>query len=481
MEVMRPFSPQTPSRKQSLYLEQDCLELFYGGAAGGGKSSAALLGALQYVDVPGYAAIIFRRTKPELDLPDSIKARADAWFAGLEPRVTWDGSLYGYRFKTRAGQPDATISFGYLLTDKDKYRYQGAAFQYIFVDELVQWIESPYLYLFSRLRKPKGMRQPNGLPVPLRMRSAGNPGGVGHAWVKERFIDFGRTEAGLDVPTFIKMRRTGKELPWPPIFKSPPSKQAIRVAKILNKEPESSLFLPAFMEDNPGVDAGYKASIANLDETDRARLEDGDWDAIHGGKFFKPEYFKYIPKAPPELSEIRYWDLAGTKDEPGKDPDWSAGVRMGVHRLETGARRIYITDVTRVQEDPGGVELHVRGTAQADGYAVGVWIEEEPGSAGKNNTHHYGSQVLFGWNVNGHRKTGPKTEFWKSLSSAGRHGLLYLVTAPWNREFVAELCGLTGNDSHAHDDMADAAAGGFAMLTQEEGLDWLAMMTANVD
>lgn len=170
--MTRPFSPHAPGAKQKAFLELDCLEAFYGGAAGGGKSDALLLAALQYVDVPGYSAIIFRRTKTDLALADSIKARADAWWLGT--RAKWDAELSGYRFPTGLGQPDATISFGYLLHEQDKYRYQGAAFQLVAVDEVGHFSESAYRYLFSRLRRLKGMQ------VPLRMRCAGNPGGIAY-------------------------------------------------------------------------------------------------------------------------------------------------------------------------------------------------------------------------------------------------------------------------------------------------------------
>src|SRR6185295_14152306 len=70
------------SAKQAAFLSLDCLEAGYGGAAGGGKSDAILAGALQYVDVPGYAALILRRTYAQLTLPDSIMDRAHQWLGG---------------------------------------------------------------------------------------------------------------------------------------------------------------------------------------------------------------------------------------------------------------------------------------------------------------------------------------------------------------------------------------------------------------
>src|SRR5216684_4245493 len=56
------YIPHNPSPKQSVFLNLTEREAFYGGAASGGKSDAILMGALQWVDIPGYSAIIFRKT-----------------------------------------------------------------------------------------------------------------------------------------------------------------------------------------------------------------------------------------------------------------------------------------------------------------------------------------------------------------------------------------------------------------------------------
>jgi hypothetical protein len=77
------YCPHAPTEQQTLALvahrflpDDEPSEVFYGGAAGGGKSDWLLMGALEYVDVPGYAAIIFRRTYTDLSLPGAIMARS---------------------------------------------------------------------------------------------------------------------------------------------------------------------------------------------------------------------------------------------------------------------------------------------------------------------------------------------------------------------------------------------------------------------
>jgi hypothetical protein len=194
------------------------LEAFYGGEPGGGKSDALLMGALQYVDVPGYAAILFRRTYTDLSLPEALMDRAHQWLSGTDAR--WREVTKTWTFPS-----GATVSFGYLENEKNKYRYQSAAFQYIAFDEVSQFFETQYTYLFSRLRRLEGAS------VPLRMRCASNPPTTSAGqWVKERFI----TNRSPDVP-----------------------------------------FVPAGLSDNPHIDAdAYLESLDHLDEVTRRALFD---------------------------------------------------------------------------------------------------------------------------------------------------------------------------------------------------------------
>jgi hypothetical protein len=233
------------SAPQTGFLVLDHLEAFYGGAAGGGKSDALLAGALQYVDVPGYAALILRRTFKQLSLPGAIMARSKEWLAPFRKsgEVHWNDDDKTWTFPS-----GATLTFGYLDVADDIYRYQGPEFQYIGFDELTQFSEDQYTYLFSRVRRTVD------IPVPLRVRAAANPGGIGHAWVKRRFpIAQGATPA----------------------------------------QHEGRIFVPAKVDDNPGLDkAEYEKSLANLSPILRAQLLDGDWGAFEGAAFpaFGPDH-----------------------------------------------------------------------------------------------------------------------------------------------------------------------------------------------
>jgi hypothetical protein len=204
------------------------LEAFYGGEPGGGKSDALLMGALQYVDVPGYAAILFRRTYTDLSLPEALMSRAHEWLRGTDAR--WRETTKTWTFPS-----GASMSFGYLENEKDKYRYQSAAFQYVAFDEVSQFYETQYTYLFSRLRRLEGST------IPLRMRSASNPPTTSEGqWVKDRFI---------------------------------------------TNRPRDVIFIPAGLDDNPHIDKeAYLSSLDHLDEITRKALF--DWFASVEGLVF---------------------------------------------------------------------------------------------------------------------------------------------------------------------------------------------------
>jgi predicted phage terminase large subunit-like protein len=360
------------------------------------------MGALQFVDVPDYAAILFRRTYSDLSLPGALMDRAAAWLGGT--RAKWSDKEKTWHFPS-----GATLSFGYLDTVNDKFRYQSSEFQYVGFDELTQFPEDDYRYLFSRLRRRQGSR------VPLRMRAASNPGGIGHDWVKQRFL--------------IEGSATGR------------------------------VFVPARLDDNPHLDRqAYVASLNELDPVTRAQLLAGDWSVRHGGSIFRREWFRMIENVPPNLRTVRSWDLAACEAKPGTDPDWTVGVLMG--RSADGC--FYVLDVRRVRTTPQGVENLVCQTAEQDGRGVSVLVEQEPGSSGKSLVQRYAT-LLAGWPFSAQRVTGEKVTRASPFSSQVETGRVFLVRAPWNAAFLDELEAFPHNGSH--DDQVDAASAAFNRLS----------------
>lgn len=387
-----------PTVPQAAFLLCDCKEAMYGGAAGGGKSDALLMAALQYADVPDYAAIIFRRTYADLSLPGALMDRAREWLENTD-------AVWSEKEKTWGFPSGATLTFGYLETEKDKYRYQSAAFQYIAFDELTQFTQTQYTYLFSRLRRLTGSN------VPLRMRSATNPGGTGHKWVHQRFI--------------VEGKRKGR------------------------------VFIPAKLQDNPYLDQeSYMDTLAELDPVTRAQLAEGNWEIRPAGNMFKQEWFKIVDEAPARVLWVRYWDFAATEAEAGKNPDWTVGVKIGLHNGQW-----YIADVRRIQATPLGVEKLVKQTAQLDGRRVPIFIEQEPGASGKQTIDHYAREVLAGYAMYASKTRGDKVARARPLSAAAEAGNVILVRGAWITDFIEEA---TAFPEVAHDDQIDAACGGQA-------------------
>lgn len=395
-----PYIPYEPTGKQLEFLLNFKEEVLYGGAAGGGKSVAMLMAALMFVEMPDYSALILRRNYAQLTLPGAL---LDLSFQWLTPTAAkWNGQEKLWTFPS-----GATLNFGYLDSENDKYRYAGAAFHFVGFDELTQFMENQYTFLFSRMRKTTES------VVPIRMRASSNPGGIGHEWVKERFID---------------------------------------------TEQEEREFIPAKLTENPHLDQqSYTKSLSRLDPVTRKQLEEGDWDVLASGNFFKREKFEIVDDYPQKARSVRYWDLAGTAEAPGKDPDYTAGVKICVLN-----GRYWVIDVIRQRLAPAGVEALVKQTAQLDGYSVGICMEQEPGSSGKALIDHYARRVLQGYTFNPVKTTGSKIDRAKPFSSAVENGNVLLLSGAWNKAFIDECT--TFPQKGFHDDQVDAASGAFEKL-----------------
>jgi len=403
------YCPEEPSLTQRVFLRSYAIEALFGGAAGGGKSSALLMSALQYVDVPNYSAILFRRTYADLALPGALMDRFRTWMSNYDD-VHWNANSYVATFPS-----GARISFGYLNNTNDYLRYKGSEFQFIGMDEVTEIRESDYRYLFSRLRRPASGELSK---VPLRMRAASNPA---PNWVRQRFIV------------------EGKE--------------------------EGRVFVPSFLTDNPGIDAeSYRQALAALDPIERRRLEMGDWWATTLGTLFDRASFPIIdhteiPALTSSARVVRYWDLAATEPSPSNpNPDWTVGTLM---MFDQGIA--YVLDVRKVRAKSDKVESFIAQTAQEDGKLVAIRMEQEPGSSGKALVDQYARYVVPGWDMQGVRPSGDKVTRARPFSAAAANGNVRLVRGPWITDWLDEMSSFP--EASSHDDQVDSAVGAFVFLT----------------
>lgn len=242
-------------------MERPEYECLYGGAAGGGKSDALLCEALRQVHVPNYRGILFRKTYPELE---GLISRSFELYKRACPKANYNHSEKTWNFPS-----GAKIFFGHMHLEKDKHKYQGKAYDFIGFDELTHFTYSQYIYMLSRNR-------PTGPGTIVYIRATANPGGIGHGWVKERFI--------TPAPP---MTRINTE-----IEVENPNGEKI----VLNK---TRIFVPATVFDNKELlknDPNYLATLGSLPEAEKKALLYGSWDSFNGQVFTEwindPKHYK---------------------------------------------------------------------------------------------------------------------------------------------------------------------------------------------
>lgn len=227
----------TVTKKQKLFIDATESEVLFGGAAGGGKSYGQMVDALLFaLKHKGSKQLILRRTFSELD--KSLIRTSLALF----PK-----ELYAFNASSHTGKFNngSIIDFGYCATENDVYQYQSAEYDCIRFDELTHFTEAQYLYLISRVRGANSF--------PKQIKSSTNPGGVGHSWVKARFID--------------------------------PSPHG---ASFVGNDGMKRIFIPSLLDDNSFLmssDPSYKQRLSALPEREKKALLYGDWN-IFDGQYF---------------------------------------------------------------------------------------------------------------------------------------------------------------------------------------------------
>jgi predicted phage terminase large subunit-like protein len=267
-------------------------------------------------------------------------------------------------------------------------------------DELTQFDEQDYIYLFSRSRRTVKM----AANVPLRFRSTSNPGGIGHFWVRKRFL------------------------------KEPFSKRGIR-----------RVFIPAVLSDNQHIDQdSYIENLEEMNPLEMAQLLNGDWEMSSGGKVFKREWFEIIDKLPEtsqHIVRVRYWDMAASEKNQsrnGYDPAFTVGLKMAKIKNK-GQKDIYVIEnVRRFQKLPDDVEAEIVSTAYSDGRDTEIWMEEEPGSSGKTVINDY-VKTLKGFTFRGQKEGGSKVLRASKVSATAGRGEIKIMRGAWNEPFLDEV------------------------------------------
>jgi len=235
---------------QTTALQQTAFEVLYGGARGGGKTEAGLAWMIEptYLQNEKYRGLVIRRNYD--DLRDWID-RAKMFYRSLGVKVA--GNPAEFTFPS-----GAKIRTGHLADSDATYKYLGHEYQKILIEELtIIPHEENYLRLISTCRSTVSGLQP-------QVFCTTNPGGAGHMWVKQRWVDVARNKEYKDP-------RTGRE----------------------------RIFIPSRVYDNPTLmknDPEYVNTLKGLPEELQEAWLNGSWDVFSGQYFNKWRYEKHVVK-----------------------------------------------------------------------------------------------------------------------------------------------------------------------------------------
>lgn len=246
-----PFCPYKPYPAQRRFLACMEKEALYGGALAGGKSMALLMAALMYVDRFGYNAVLVRKTYSDLNQPKALMDMARHWLTGT-------GATFSQKDARWTFPSGATLGFRHLESDHDLTGFQGAEYHFIGIDEAGQHNKVRYDFLMQRLRKDRTLN------IPIRMRVTANPGGIGHEFLKKKFVD---------------------------------------------PETANCAYFPATMYDNFGINVeDYLDTLKHLSEIDRQMMIEGKWVHDKRGLVYICDESKNIVK---EIPQDKYTAVIG--------------------------------------------------------------------------------------------------------------------------------------------------------------------------
>lgn len=378
----------TASDRQTVFHTTVADEKLYGGAAGGGKSAALVAEAVTVcLEYPGYPFFLFRRTIPELKatlIPEIYKQCGSYIKAG---HMVWKAQDRTFEFSN-----GSKLILNYLDNDNDIYRYQGVEMPGIGIDELTQfplaWVE--YLRTRNRTSNPDW---------PLNFIAGTNPGGIGHGWVKKRFID-----------------------PVPP--------ETINEVELEDGHKVTRVFIPAKVSDHPIAKfrEDYSRTLAAISDPNlRKALKDGSWTTFAGQVFVEFDYNVHVINP---FSIPAHWQRWRAMDHGNNNS-------VGWFAQDPASERIYMyreyrtTEYTEIGEKARTIKQLESGENISYGLAdPSIWASGQGDhSTGKSIAQLYQDNGVDWLPANNDRKAGLETVHTKlAIKKDGKPGLQFFST-----------------------------------------------------
>lgn len=378
-------------------------DILYGGARGGGKTDGSIGDWISHAMTYGSRArgIWFRRTLEELA---DVKERMNELFTAVGARFRVQDN--SWRFPN-----GAKLLLRYLESDADADKYQGHQYSWMCVEELGNFKSPvPIDKIKATLRSASGVK--------VRFIATANPGGKGHKWIKERYVDPAPPGTPFQDPT------TGA---W-------------------------RVFIPSKLSDNKllvEADPSYANRLKGTGPSwlVKAWLE-GDWNIAMDGKIFLREWWdkQRYDRDPLELRKscfhvVQSWDFAARE---GEQNDRSVCITLGLTD-----RRWYILDVWAGRLTFPDLKRKV-GELAEKWECYEILVEDK--SSGQGILDELKRETNYA--LKGVNPVGTKYERALSVSALIEQGCVWLpVAAAWLSDFMDELAGFP---DAAHDDIVDA-------------------------